>query len=279
MKNWRDWPIKTFSLPQKNGDKTIYYRGQLTENILKNCLAIVGARKMTRYGRGVVKKIIPPLVQAGITIVSGFMYGVDTQAHRTCLENGGGTIAVLASGLDNPYPPENNQLYSQILDRQGLVVSEYKKEFRATRWSFPARNKIVVNLSKAILVVEGGEKSGTLLTAKIAKKMNKPILAIPGPITSTMSIAPNLLIKEGATVITEAKDILTKLGIKLGKISLSSPNLSLIEKKILTIIKREPTTIDEISRQTEKSVVEISTILTNLSLRKIINESDGQYSA
>ena len=280
MKSWQDWPIKTFALPQKKLAKTIYYRGVFTKDILENCLAVVGARKMTHYGRGVVRKIIPPLVQAGMTIVSGFMYGIDTEAHRVCLESGGKTIAVLASGLDNPYPPENNQLYTQILNHQGLVVSEYEKSIQPARWTFPARNKIVVSLSKAVLVIEGGERSGTLITAKIAKKMNKPILAIPGPITSTMSAAPNLLIKEGATIITAVNDILPKLKIKPRKITPPSlKGLSPIEKTILQIVKREPVTMDGIVRQTAEKVNKISILLTNLSLRGLINENDGQYSA
>jgi len=280
MKNWRDWPIKTFSFPHRSSSKTLFYRGRLTQDIFKNCLAVVGARKMTHYGKEAVKKIIPSLVDGGMTIVSGFMYGVDTEAHRACLENGGRTIAVLASGLNNPYPPENNQLYTKIVNYRGLVISEYEREAPPARWMFPARNKIVAGVSRAILVVEGGERSGTLLTAKIAKKMAKPIFAVPGPITSTMSVAPNFLLKEGAVVVTKGEDVLTKLGIKIPRTpSRPLSRLSPLEKKIIRIISREPVSADEIVRQLNKDITEISVILTQLALKKFISENDGKYSA
>jgi len=164
---------------------------------------------MSRYGQEVVAKFMPDLVANKITIISGFMYGVDTESHQKCLEFGGRTVAVLGGGLNILVPPENDDLYSQILNNGGLVISEYKNNFQPTLWSFPQRNRIVAGLSTlGVLVVEAGIKSGSLITARMGREQGKKIYVIPGQITSSTAEGTNYLIKNDlGEMVTLADDI------------------------------------------------------------------------
>src|SRR3989344_1792126 len=146
-----------------------FYRGNWNEKIFKKSIAIVGSRRMTRYGREVIDKFVSAFVAEGVTTISGFMYGVDTEVHQKTVDYGGKTIAVFGCGLDVIYPAENEKLYKEIIKTGGSVVSEYEDNAKPHLWKFPQRNKIVVNLaSLGVLVIEAGENSGSLVTAKIA---------------------------------------------------------------------------------------------------------------
>ncbi len=191
--------------------KQLFHRGEWSDGLLSNCLAVVGSRKMSEYGRWVVHKLIGKLVSEGMVIVSGFMYGVDSEAHWECIRTGGRTIAVLGNGLDVLYPTSNGRLYSEILDKGGLVVSEYEKDFGPKKWTFPERNRIVAGLSRAVLVIEGGERSGTLITARLAAEQGKTVMVVPNPIDSPVSSGANLLIREGAVPVRGIEDIMEEL--------------------------------------------------------------------
>ena len=191
----------------KDAPKQLYYKGNWDENIFENCLAVVGSRRMTTYGKQITQKLVSEIAGKGITIVSGFMYGIDATAHKTALNVGGKTIAVMPCGINIVHPEYQVKLYDEILENKGLIISEYEGDFLPTLWSYPRRNRIVAGLSKATLVIEAGEKSGSLITANLAKKFNKKVFAVPGPLTSVLSKGTSQLIKEGADIVTCANDV------------------------------------------------------------------------
>jgi len=285
-----NWPIKKISLKNKNyptvlkkiknPPKILYYRGRFSQKILQKTLAIVGSRKITGYGQKVIDQFIPSLVAEEVTIISGFMYGVDSEAHINCLKYGGKTIAVFGCGLNYIYPPENKKLYLKILESGGLVLSEYRLETKPQLWTFPQRNRIISGLTTlGVLIIEAGEKSGSLITARLAKEQNKPLWAVPGPITSSVSLGTNNLIKNNqAKMALEANNILNKKSFRKSKSLETKPNLNPLEKQIYQLLEREPLTIDEIARKTKQNVIKTGEILTFIVLRGLISEKDGKFS-
>lgn len=190
----------------------LYYKGTL-KSLKKNSVSIVGSRRMTPYGFKVTQKFSSELASFGVTIISGLARGIDTTAHESCLSVGGATIAILGNGLDRVYPPENATLANKIIKNGGAVVSEYPLGMPALPVNFAMRNRIISGLSDVVLVIEGAEKSGTLLTASHAASQGKTLFAVPGEITSPLSAAPLFLLKNGARIMTETNDILDELGI------------------------------------------------------------------
>ena len=158
------------------------------------------------------EKLVTELAASGITIVSGFMYGIDAAAHKAALLAGGRTIAVMPCGIDLIHPEYQQDLYMEILNNKGLVISEYEGSRAPALWTYPQRNRIVAGLSKAVLIIEAGEKSGSLITANFAKKFGRKVFAVPGPITSENSKGIMQLIKEGAEAVSSAQDILREYG-------------------------------------------------------------------
>lgn len=283
MREWKKWPIREAGEIPKDLKrirpviKKLYYRGNWEEGLVRKSLAIVGSRRMTRYGREVIEKFMPDLVASKTTIISGFMFGVDAWAHEKCLELGGKTIAVLGGGLDYLYPPENDKLYTQILEKDGMVISEYESNFVPTLWSFPQRNRIVAGLSTlGVLIVEAGVKSGSLITAKLARQQRKTVWAVPGPITSRVSEGTNFLIKNNlAKAVTEVSDILGQKGeTKQEELWLESYDE--LERKILEILCNEEMTIDEMARKLQRGVEEISVKVSILSMKNIVEEEAGK---
>lgn len=257
--------------------KNLNYRGILDEKLFEKTLAVVGSRKMTRYGENVLDKLMPDLIANNITIISGFMYGIDTAAHRKCLELGGKTIAVLGNGLNHIYPPENEKLYKEIIEKGGLIMSEFPDDFKPTLWSFPQRNKTVAKLSTiGILVVEAGIKSGSLITAKLGRQMGKKIFAVPGPITSSVSEGTNFLIKNNlAQMVENISDILdTETIISQEKIFM---DLDETEKRIMDLLKNDELSIDEISRKIKINVADLSVKLSMMSMKDYVSELNGKF--
>jgi len=232
---------------------------------------------MTRYGESVLDKFMPELVANKVTIISGFMYGIDTAAHKKCLELGGKTIAILGNGLDYIYPPENDKLYKEIIEKGGLIMSEFDDDFKPTLWSYPQRNKTVAKLSTlGILVIEAGLKSGSLVTANLGYKMKKKIFAVPGPITSSVSSGTNYLIKSGmAKIVTDVSDILDiKTEFTQEKLLVDLDN---IETKIVKVLKDEELSVDEICHKTGINISELSVKLSIMGMRNILDEKNGKY--
>ena len=258
--------------------KQIYYRGIWDDKIFKRSIAIVGSRSMTRYGKEAVDKFVSEFVANGVTTISGFMYGVDTEVHQKTVDYGGRTVAVFGCGLDVTYPPENEKLYSQILENKGLVISEYEPSAKPHLWKFPQRNKIVAGLaSLGVLVIEAGEKSGSLITARLAKKMGKKVYAVPGSISSSVSVGCNNLIKSGEAIMaTSASDIL-KIKPTVHSPLSTVHNLSIMENSIYKILQLEPMDIDEIAMKIDGNIVEIGSTLSVMSLKGVLTESGGKY--
>ena len=173
-------------------------------------LGIVGTRRPTAYGIAVAARLAKDLAGAGLAIASGMARGIDTAAHRAVLEAGGNTIAVFGCGVDEVYPAENRKLAEQI-SRDGLILSEFPMATPPYPQNFPIRNRIIAGMSLGVLVVEGGEYSGSAITAKLAAEQNREVFAVPGNITSKMSWGPNLLIKQGAKLVQEWNDVVVEL--------------------------------------------------------------------
>ena len=286
MKDWHGWPIRSImaedlSFPKYLREigscpKRLYYRGCWDEEIWKSAVAVVGSRRMTKYGRVVTEKIVTEMVGNGVAIVSGFMYGIDSEAHRVCIELGGRTVAVFGGGLDYLQVAENDDLYSAILNSGGLVISEYEPDFRPMLWSFPHRNRIVAGLSNlGVVIVEAGLKSGSLITADMARKQKRNVWAVPGPINSPVSAGCNWLIGEGrAKILTSPAEILGQRGEEQQSLDLKTTDPE--EKKIIDQLSLEPLTIDELARKIGQGVVWTSAKVSLMQIEGRAEEDGGK---
>lgn len=256
--------------------QVIYYKGQWPDQIDQS-IGVVGTRRMTSYGKSVTETLVEDLVAAGMVIVSGLARGIDTVAHQTAVQNHGQTIAVLGSGLENIYPIENTHLAEQIIDSGGVVISEYPPSYSALASNFPVRNRIISGLSLGVLVIEADEGSGSLITARNALDQSREVWAVPGPITSRYSIGPINLIKQGATPVISANDILESLGLEQAPIK-EQIVVSGVEQQILELVDSETRHIDEIVRLTQKQTSEISSILIKMEIIGLVkNLGGGRY--
>ncbi len=250
----------------------LYLKGNLSKND-KNAVAIVGSRKMTSYGRDVTYKLSSELASLGITIISGLALGVDSEVHKSALEVSGRCIAVLAGGVDQITPRTNEWLGKKILESGGAIVSEFPVGVFPQKHFFPFRNRIISGLSKAVVIIEGMIGSGTIHTANHAAKQGKQVFAVPGPITSPTSQAPNFLIKNGAKPVTGVNDILEELNLQL-KVDLEEIQKTMpsdeFETKLYEIISREPLHIDEIVRISGLGISKVSEKLSFMELKGMI---------
>ena len=189
----------------------LYVLGSGSKINLNKTIAVVGTRNVTLYGREITKKLVMELVAHGFTIVSGLALGVDTVAHETAIDAGGKTIAVLGCGIDIIAPPSNARLYWDIVGGHGAIVSEIPPGIRTDKKRFVTRNRIISGLSLGVVVIEGTDHSGTLITAKYAAEQGREVFAVPGPVTSKYSRASSILLKNGAKLVESASDILEEL--------------------------------------------------------------------
>jgi DNA processing protein len=251
----------------------LYVRGSLPAED-EPCLAIVGTRRPTVYGRQVTEEIVADLARSGITIVSGLARGVDSVAHRAALDAGGKTVAVFGSGLDIVYPGENAKLAQSIVEH-GALVSEYPLGVKPKAENFPLRNRIMSGLSLGVLVVEAGEKSGALITAHQALEQNREVFAIPGSILSPASRGTNRLIQEGAKLVRNYTDVLQELNLTIivqqAEIKQFAP-ANEVESAILKQLSSEPNHIDEICRHSGLTISEASSTLAMLELKGIARQ-------
>lgn len=262
VENWRKLAelskLKDLSTPPKE----IYYIGKWTPTIFKNCVAVVGSRRITDYGRRVIEKIIPQLVPQRKTVVSGFMYGVDQYAHQICVESGGKTIAVLGWGINYKLTGFDLKLAEKIIETGGLIISEWEKQ-KPTLWTFPSRNRIVAALSKEVIIIEAAVTSGSLITARIAHKLKRKIWAIPGPITSKTSVGTNSLIASGQASMW----LDTSLQVK------TSRN----KEPLLDLLENEALTTNEIARKLNLPVSHIGAQLSLLTISGQLTQRGGKY--
>jgi DNA processing protein len=251
----------------------LYVRGGLPAED-EPCLAIVGTRRPTIYGRQVTEEIVADLAGSKITIISGLARGIDSAAHRAALEAGGKTVAVFGSGLDIVYPGENARLAQAIVEH-GAVLSEYPLGVKPKAENFPLRNRIMSGLSLGVLVVEAGERSGALITAHQAVEQNREVFAIPGSILSPASQGTNRLIQEGAKLVRNYTDILQELNLTIvvqqAEIKEFSP-ANEVESAILKQLSSEPNHIDEVCRCSGLTMPEVSSALAMLELKGIARQ-------
>lgn len=259
----------------------LYCRGNL-DLLSSECFAVVGTRKMTSYGRQAVERLVPPLARNGLTIVSGLALGVDAAAHLAALDTGGVTIAVLAGGVtDEAIGPKSNfQLAMRILEQDGLIISEHVGGDPSYKGTFPRRNRIISGLSVGTLVIEADEKSGSLITGRLAAEQNRDVFAVPGDIFNPLARGTNWLLKQGAKPVTEPDDILFGYGLasndkKAAPAKVSDP----VQKAILTsLAEHEMLTTDEIIALCKAPVSETNVALAMLEIQgHIKNNGQGQY--
>jgi DNA processing protein len=250
--------------------KKLYLRGLLPKTG-KYSVAIVGTRKPTMYGTQVACEIAEKLAQQGVIIVSGLAYGIDTAAHTGALQGHGTTIAVMAHGLDSIYPRGNSRLAETILEKGGALISEYKPGTEAMKHRFLERNRIVSGLADAILVVEAGERSGTLRTVAEALEQGKEVFAVPGPITSEQSVGPNRLIQKGAHPVLSADDIMAVLDPQwrpAQQTILATANPE--EKKLLELLQKGIQAGDQLIEQSGLSASQFAQTIIMLELQGLI---------
>lgn len=265
----------------KNPPKYLYCNGNI--NLLESPgIAIIGSRVCTNYGKRIAIEFSKGLSEYGITIVSGMAKGIDSFAHNGALEAGGNTIAVIPCGFNNIYPKENKDLYEKILENNGLIITEYEENEEADSKKFLERNRIVSGLTIGTLVIEGGYRSGTSITANLAKKQGKNVFCIPSNLESPKGITPNKLIKEGAFLVTEVEDIINKYPeMKFTKKKLKKVDENVKEeyKDIYNCLDYERTIhINEITKIVKLNISEVSYKLMMLELEdKIISLPGNNY--
>lgn len=258
----------------------LFFKGVWDSGLFDNCLAVVGSRRMTRYGAQITDLLISQLAAAGITIVSGFMYGIDARAHQAAVTSGGRTIAVMPCGIERIYPQYQERLYHEIIENDGLIISEYVGDYPPLLWTFPKRNRIIAGLSRAVMVVEAGPKSGALITANLAKKYQRRVFVVAGQINVALFSGIKQLIKDGADIVTEAGDVLSYYGIKQkGSDRIASPEKELqgLEALIAKELSCEPLEIDVLSRRLQVSAAELGTAISLMELKGILVQMAGKY--
>lgn len=270
----------------KNAPQQLYLEGNI-KLLDTHGIAIIGSRKCSENGSKMAKKFAQELVSQNITIISGMANGIDTYAHIGAIENRGNTIAVLGCGFNNIYPQENEKLYKQIIKNNGLIVSEYPPETEASSEKFIERNRIVSGLSIGILVIEAKHRSGTSVTAKIAKSQNRKVFTIPHDLSDKCGIGTNRLIKKGASLITSTKDIIESFDFLEYKEELIKENKNKAEekrepkeekyRKIYRLINKGENTPIKIAEKIGSSIKSINNILIMLEIEGYIKKEKGEY--
>lgn len=270
-----EFPPQLLEIPQP--PKELWLAGSLPspETVL---LTVVGARKHSPYGKEACETIIAGLAGYDIAIVSGLALGIDAIAHEAAMKAGLKTIAVPGSGLDRGvlYPRSNVQLAERILKEGGALFSEYAPDMRAALWTFPQRNRIMAGLAQATLIIEAEEKSGTLITARLATDYNRDVFAVPGSVFSSLSRGPNKLITLGATPISSSEDVLHALGFNVDdeavQQELDFSTLSEIEQRIMMILVA-PTPRDSIIAELELATSDGNILLMKMEIAGLIKET------
>lgn len=271
----KNYPKLLAQIP--NPPFVLYIKGRIDFNLPS--IGVVGTRKITNYGREVTDLFAGELCSNGFTIVSGLALGVDAEAHSSTLKSKGKTIAVLGCGVDCVTPMENEALYNSIVKAGGAIVSEFPLGHPPTLGSFPSRNRIIAGLSQGILVTEGAEDSGSLITADYALKFKRLVFAVPGPITSTLSKGPFKLISKGAKLVTSPSDILNSLNIKQQAVSSKATKLNGTkdELKILQILENEPLHFDELVRKSKINSSKLGSILSLMEVKGLLKSTGGGF--
>jgi DNA processing protein len=256
----------------------VYVRGDIRPQD-RYAIAIVGSRNLTHYGEAVAEKISEELACMGFTIVSGMARGVDSISHRSAIKSGGRTIAVLGSGVDVPYPPENRALMKRIIEA-GYVMSELPPGSPPDKENFPKRNRLISGLSLGVLVVEATSKSGALITARCALDQGREVFSVPGSVISSNSEGTNELIKKGACLTRKAEDILAELAPVLKGFIRSRDKVKIEvtedEGKLCSLLSGEPKQVDMISRESGLPASKVLAVLLGLELKGAVKQIMGK---
>jgi len=279
--NYDDYPEALREIP--DAPNVLYCRGDLQKRD-ELSIAIVGSRRCTMYGRQQAEFLAAALARAGLTIVSGLARGIDACAHQGALSVSGRTIAVTATGLCEMYPPEHKELAEQVA-ANGAVVTESKLDQRPSAGLFPQRNRIISGLSLGVIVVEATRNSGALHTARHAMEQGREVMALPGRVDQLTSDGCHDLIRDGATLIRNADDVLTSLGPLVSPVetqeggeTVHSPrelSLNDREREILNLVTTDPQHIDEILRATDIETGRVLSTLTVLEMKRMIRRLPG----
>jgi DNA processing protein len=271
---------------------TLYVRGQWEECFTQPCVAVIGSRLCSTYGTNAAEMLARDLATRGITIVSGLARGIDTTAHRGAMRGNGKTIGVLGTGIDGAYPKENKRLINDILGSGGAIVSQFPLGTPPLKDNFPYRNRIISGLSLGVLIVEASERSGSLITARLAMEQNREVMAVPGNITSANSYGTNYLIKSGAKLVQQWQDVVAELpseiaaGILPPKVDEEDeqsrkenvpPDLSPAERKVWSLLCYDrPLQIDVLLQLSGMSFGDLNTALVALDIRDLIRVLPGK---
>ncbi len=276
----KEFPKPLLEIPQP--PKELWICGDWPEEVEDQVyLCVVGSRRFTSYGKDICEKIIDGLKGYPIIIVSGFAMGIDTIAHKRAMKNNLHTIVFPGSGLSKEaiYPKTNVRMMEEIINSGGCLISEFEPDFKATQWSFPMRNRLMAGLCKATLIIEAEEKSGTLITARLATEYNRDVLAIPGSVFSPSSKGTNKLLRQGATPVTCAEDVLEALGFDLpddeDKQMKLFEDLSPEEKMVVDLL-REPIERDDLIRAMKMPIQNANSILSVMEIKGLIKEELGE---
>ncbi len=241
------------------------------------CVAIVGSRSHTRYGGEVCRHFASGLARSGLVVVSGMARGLDAAAHTAALDAGGGTIGVLGNGLGVIYPTANRALYQRVLD-QGCLLTEFPPGERPHAGSFPRRNRLISGLARVTLVVEARERSGALITADCALTQGHDVLAVPGPITSPVSVGCNRLIQLGAKPALGLRDVLEEYGISLPQAASAAlpTDLTAEERRVLDVLALGSEQVDEVAARLKQPAWDTLAVLTSLEIRGLVEQEPGK---
>ena len=260
--------------------KNLWIMGKLPpENLIYLC--VVGSRKFTSYGKDACEKIIAGLKGYPIVIVSGFAMGIDTIAHKKAMQIGLKTLVFPGSGLGVTaiYPKTNLKMMEEIIAHGGCLISEFEPDFKATQWGFPMRNRLMAGISKATLIIEAEEKSGTLITARLTTEYNRDLLVVPGSIFSPNSKGTNRLLRQGATPVTCTEDVLEALGFEKEKDEEKQQKLFAdlsAEEKLVAKLLREPMPRDDLIRAMKMSTPTANAVLSVMEIKELIKEELGE---
>jgi DNA processing protein len=276
---------------------TLYVRGDWQACLEQPCVGIIGSRQCSTYGENASEMLSRDLASRGITVVSGLARGIDAAAHRGALQGKGRTVAVMGTGIDGVYPKENNRLVREILDAGGCLVSQFPLGTPPLKDNFPYRNRIISGLSLGVLIVEASERSGSLITARLATEQNREVMAVPGNITSSNSYGTNYLIKAGAKLVQQWQDIVAELPSEIAarilppkieeKKNGSSKQQELIpsdlsenEQKVWSLLTAdEPTQIDVLLEMSGMSFGDLNSVLVGLDIKDLIRVLPGKHYA
>ena len=255
----------------------LFVRGPAALELLdRPAVAIVGARSCSSYGAHVARMLGRELAGAGLVVVSGLARGVDGEAHRGALGAGGVTVAVLGCGIDRDYPAAHAELARRICE-QGLIVSEYAPGVEPAPWRFPARNRIIAGLAQATVVVEARERSGALITADLALEEGREVFAVPGEITSALSAGTNRLLRQGATPLTSAADVLESFGLQA--FEREDRPLAPEAERVLERLRDGAAGADELARSLGVEAGALAALLAELELAGLVGQEAGVYRA